>query len=404
MNPRARLKEIREEATAIVKAAKAQSREHSDAERKRLDEIFEEAPKLQKQIDRLDEDKAVVEKVNEFARKLGHTDDGGPDDRAAKALPAKVRGAGRGDWSKSWRDAQGTKSSLLAPNSVPVTVPMRGEPVRDGQPVLSLRQVLPTEANSGGHYSFLRQTQRDNNARTVAKGTVKPTSSYQLERIDGRVKVIAHLSDPIDQSDLSDADALWQFVDAELRLGYEEALEHEIIHGDGSSSGGTDRMVGLLETSGIQLQAFDESAVRTVRRSLTKLETLGLQAGAIVLSPQSWEDIELAAGEHSDFVLDREGGSLPIDRAARRLWGVPVVVTSRMDDAEAITLDASSVRLHVRQEAQMAVTDSPVLPEGEGFVSGFATNQVQFRVEGRADIEVSRPVGVVKVALTNGAG
>ena len=47
-------------------------------------------------------------------------------------------------------------------------------------------------------------------------------------------------------------------------------------------------------TSGIQTQAYATGVLTTLRKGLTKLETAGYTASAIVLHPTDWEGVELA--------------------------------------------------------------------------------------------------------------
>ncbi len=61
----------------------------------------------------------------------------------------------------------------------------------------------------------------------------------------------------------------------------------------------------------------------TVRKGITKLETSGYAAGALVLHPTDWEGVALALSSTNAV----EHLSLPYDLASRRLFGVPVVAT-----------------------------------------------------------------------------
>jgi len=65
------------------------------------------------------------------------------------------------------------------------------------------------------------------------------------------------------------------------------------------------------------------SVLATCARALTKLETAGYAAGALVLHPSDWEGVELALASSNAI----EHLSLPNDPASRRLFGVPVVAT-----------------------------------------------------------------------------
>lgn len=178
---------------------------------------------------------------------------------------------------------------LVSPGSVTVTVPLATEPVHTTEPVLVLRQLLTAQPDTTGRWAYLPQNLRDNQATVVAPGTRKPTSRCQVERIENRSHTIAHLSEPIARQDLDDAPALRAFVDSELRLGVELALESEIVSGDGTG----EHFTGIAHMSGIQVQPFDTDHVRTLRRALTLLEDLSLNGTGYVMSrptgrPSSW--------------------------------------------------------------------------------------------------------------------
>jgi hypothetical protein len=70
-------------------------------------------------------------------------------------------------------------------------------------------------------------------------------------------------------------------------------------------------------TSGIQLQPYATSVLATLRKGLTKLETSGYAAGAVVLHPTDWERVELAlsstnAVEHLSLPYDRLRGACSV--------------------------------------------------------------------------------------------
>lgn len=322
----------------------------------------------------------------------------------AVTVPGKVRTTGGSSWADAWtRSRSKAGKALYAPGEEVVEIPLRTDPIREGVPVLGLRQVIGAETNNVGSFAYLRQTLRDNSARTVARGKRKPVSSYALERVDDRTRTIAHLSEPIDRADFEDAPYLTTFLNAEMRLGLEIALEDEIVNGDGSTAGGEDRMVGLRETSGAGHQTFVTNRFTTTRKAITQLEDLSLTPAAFVIGSEYWEAFELeTVGTQEAYALDRDGSSLPVERAARRLWGVPVVVVSGDLEDQAVLLDSSSVRLHIRTEAVLASSENMVIedPDDPGeYISTFSTNQIQFRAEMRAGLEVSRPAGVVVIEL-----
>jgi hypothetical protein len=100
------------------------------------------------------------------------------------------------------------------------------------------------------------------------------------------------------------------FVENELTYGLQVAVEAKVL---------TD----INATSGIQTQAYATSVLATLRKGLTKLETAGYTAGAVVLHPTDWEGVELALSSTNAV----EHLSVPYDPASRRLFGVPIVAT-----------------------------------------------------------------------------
>lgn len=179
----------------------------------------------------------------------------------------------------------------------------------------------------------------------VAPGAKKPTSIFSLERVENRARVLAHLSEPIARQDLSDASLLEQFIDTELRLGLETALENQLINGDGTG----ENFTGLSNVSGAQVQAWVTDMFTTTRKAITKLEVLSLNGTGWVLHPNDWETIELLANNEGAYYLSGGRQVLPVDRAARRLWSVPVALSATCPAGTGFLVDfAGSTELKVR--------------------------------------------------------
>lgn len=87
------------------------------------------------------------------------------------------------------------------------------------------------------------------------------------------------------------------------------------------------------------------------------------------------------------------GAQLPVDVAARRLWGIPVTVSPTVPAGTAILMD----------------TEDWVLVERSGVVVDvnstggdlFDKNQVKLRCEGRFGLASLRPTSTVEVDLTD---
>lgn len=187
-------------------------------------------------------------------------------------------------------------------------------------------------------------------------------------------------------------------MDTELRLGLEDALENEIINGDGTG----DRFTGLNAVSGTQLQVWSGDLLTTTRQAVTKLEVLGLNGSGWVFHPADWERIELAANA-TGYQLTQAGQALPVERAYRRLWSVPVVLCTSVTVGTGWLADfTGSTTLKVREEAAIDWSENTYDPNALGTGDGasdFERNMIRFRCEGRFGFAVTRPAGVVKVSL-----
>jgi len=236
----------------------------------------------------------------------------------------------------------------------------------------------------------MRQTSRVNNAAPVAAGALKPTSTYGLVSVEGRLHVIAHVSEPIDKYQLQDGPSLGQFVQEEMVAGLHQALETQIVSGDGLG----ENLTGLANTSGIQTQAYTTSPVLTARAAVTKVQVLSFEPYYFALNPTNWEAIETATLSAGQYVLNAEGArsGLPVDSAARRLWGVPVTVST--------AVPAGTGYLLSNGVAQLATDGRIETEQSNAHADDFSHNNVRLRVESRFDLLVTRPLGVVQLDLT----
>ncbi|MFF8264070.1 phage major capsid protein [Streptomyces virginiae] len=317
------------------------------------------------------------------------------------AVHPRVKAAGGSDWGAKVISAvsgpDGYKG-ILAGGSVPLTVPLQPEPIRTGVPALVLRQLIPT-VTGPSRFSYMRQTVRTNNAAVVARGALKPESVYTLTRIDDRTRTIAHLSEPISRQDLRDAPMLQRFLDMEMRLGVEMALEQQIINGSGSG----ENMTGIANVSGSQAQVWDTDILTTTRKAKTKLETLSFADGAAyVVHPNDWETIELLADNEAQYYL---GGPVQtVDVSARRLWGMPVVSTTAQTPGVAHLVNfrlATELQLveDIRFDWSENIYDPDAISEGVG-ATDFQRNMIRFRAEMDAGLKIYQPSAIVEIDLT----
>ena len=376
-------------ARAIAQKAKDDGRVHlTDAEMKAFDAEMAKAEEAKAKL-------KEIEKSDELFRQLGALSDdrtrGTGDVKAGQVLSFK--GLAR-QVKANMVDRGGFHiKALIATGSTVTTARTLTSPVTMAKPATGLLDLLPVRMlEDGDEYSYLTQTTRTNNAAPVAVGALKPTSVYTWTRVNRKLRVIAHVSEPIPQYWLKDAPALEQFVGSEMAYGLQLAVEDQALNGDGEG----ENLLGLLEASGVQTQTFNTSMIRTVRSAITKVEAMGYTASGIALNPLDWEAIETASVDEAHYAL---GDVVPVDRAARRLWGVPVAVTLAVTQGSGVLLSEAA-----DGPAAGLVADPNLNLEWGVVGDDFQRNQVRARFEGRFGVEVYRPTGIVSIDLTEPEG
>lgn len=283
----------------------------------------------------------------------------------------------------------GIKSLLAAGEQVVGTTMLDAMPAMS-KPATGLLDVLPS-VTVEPHFAYLQQIARSNGAKFVAPGDLKPTSTYGLNRVEGRLGVLAHLSEPIDEYWLEDNTALRTFLTDEMTYGLRVGLEGQVLNGDGVG----ENLLGLLRVSGIQTVAYATNLINTIRDGIGAVENLGMVPSAIVMSPTDWKAVETATVTGGAYLLgpnsQSTGGGAPVDRVLRRLWGTPVVL------AVANALPAKTA-LVLAENAAEVFTDQGLKLTWGSVGDDFSRNQVRCRLEGRFALGVQHPAGVVKVA------
>ncbi|MCT1516589.1 phage major capsid protein, partial [Dietzia cercidiphylli] len=297
-------------------------------------------------------------------------------------VPAAVKATARELASNLVATGPNGQKALIAGGTATATIVARDLAAQPQLPT-SILSMLTTAGLDSPTYRYLRQTSRAMNAAAVAPGATKPTSTIGLTPVEDHLRVVAHVSEGLNKYDLLDTRNLQAFVENEFRWGLMSKVESLILTGDGQGETPT----GLLAQSGIQTQPFTDDLLTTVRKAITAVETLGFVPNVIAMSPADWESVELTkATGTGEFVLDAS----PVDRAARKLFGVQVVTSTALPAGTAIVADLSEVTLFTDRRGVMAEWN------GQG-QEDFESNLIRLRVEGRFGLGVGQPSAVVQV-------
>lgn len=384
-------------ALSILDAADAEGRNLTDDEQARVDEFTAEAVKAKADHDRGARVRGSLEAMAKSAAGDA-ADDEAPVHPFVKAVVDSIKQRGErmhfpdaqnpvvkafhGEPSASTKALAVSGSISLPVSLLTETMPMVRQPVT----LLSLI-TGPIEMKTGSEFSYLRQTTRTNNAAPVAIGALKPTSSFGLERVEGPITTIAHLSDPIPRQYLEDMPSLQQFISMELFAGLVTAIEGQVLNGDGTLP----NLRGIDATSGLGVQPFATDALTTIANALSKVEVAGYNIEhdgiAIVMNPADWLPISLLKASDGAYLVGGPGAAVE-----RRLWGVPVVLSSRVDAGYAFVGNFSVVHVVTRNGIRVDWT--------ENVSDDFMHNHIRFRCEGRFGLGVLEPGAIVKAKLT----
>ena len=251
--------------------------------------------------------------------------------------------------------------------------------------LLNLITIIPVTSTS---VQYVEQTSQTNNAAGVPEtipATAKPESQFVTTLRTALITTIAHYVKTSKMA-IADAPVLRGFIDTFLRAGVQEELVAMIVAGQDATPGQFD---GILNTAGIQTQAFSTDSIETIRKAITKVRSPGkARATGIAMNPVDWEGIELTKTAPAGTYMF--GG--PQTMATPRLWGVPVTLVDDMPVGTAIVGDWRYAVLWDRESATVTLYDQN---EDDAI-----KNMVTILGELRAGFSVLRPPAFVNADLS----
>lgn len=261
---------------------------------------------------------------------------------------------------------------------------------------LTLRDVVTVSGTDSDLVEFTQITSFTNNAAPTAEATsgaldsssgLKPESALLTDIVKESVRSIPHWI-PITRRALADAKQMQGYINDLLMDGVEIKLEDQMITGNGAG----ENLLGLDNTPGITLQAFDTNLLTTARKARTKVRTQGrARATAFLMHPEDWESFDLLTNDtQGNFYF---GG--PTVMGNPRLWGLPVIESEAVLKGTFYTGDLKQAVLWDRERANIRISDSPD--------NYFLRNLVAILCELRAAFGVLRPAAIVRGDLLAGA-
>jgi HK97 family phage major capsid protein len=366
---------------AIAKAAEDAGRDVTDAERAEIAALLAEATDLKNQSEA-----SPLTDLADLAKSLGGDGIGGTG-------PAIMPGWGKEVTRRLTAKARDFGVKAITTGGIDIPSPVQPhiveKPAEHPTRVLELVPAAPVGSNG---YEYLRQTARVNNAAPVPDtdslliAGPKPTSVYTFESVEDRVRVIAHLSQPLPLRYFEDDQELERVITDQMQADVLVELEDQIVAGSGVG----ENFTGILNTSGVLVQAFGTNFWTTARKARTTLELAGETPTAWVFNPTNLETIDLQRQETAGAGTATGGFLLDAEAVNNIMGPYPRISSPVVPLNTAILADWRYARLRLRQDTRLDVDMSGAL---------FDHNAVKLRVEGRWNVDVLRPSAFMKVTL-----
>lgn len=255
-----------------------------------------------------------------------------------------------------------------------VRLPTIITPGEQGPTVASL---LPSGNTSANAIPYMEETTAVNAAAETAEGDAKPEATLAFTEKSSAVKKIAVFL-PVTDELFGDVPAMRSYVENRLRSFVIQREDGQLLNGNGAGA----NLRGILNTVGIQTQAKGADPVPdAVYKAVTKIGVNAfLDASGVVMHHNDWQDVRLLRTVDGIYIW----GS-PADPGPNRIWGLPVVLTTRIAEGTALVgAFRDAAQIFRRSEIAFAVSDS--------HSDFFQKNLLALRVEERLALVVFRPL------------
>lgn len=252
-------------------------------------------------------------------------------------------------------------------------------PFAQRRPIVA--DLISTTPTSLSVVKWMEQVTFTNSAGMVAEGAVKPESEFDWDEVSSTVRKIAHFI-PITEEQMDDIPGFMSLLNNDMVLGIKLKEEDQLVNGSGTGN----NLLGFLNHSNIQSQAFSTNNADTILKAMTKVSWTGYaRTTGIVMHPTNWETTRLIKGAtNSDYVL----GS-PLLDITPRLWGVPVIITNVIAAGTALVGDfVGFSQIFMKLGVRVDVSDS--------HSDWFIYNKLAVRAEERLALVIKRGAAFCK--------
>lgn len=251
---------------------------------------------------------------------------------------------------------------------------------RDPSRLQRVRDVIPVVATTKETIQYAEETVFTNDAAPVSEGGTKPESdiTYALRRVP--TQTMAHWI-PVANQLLDDIPALRPFIETRLGDGLMDLEDSQLLYGSGTEPD----LLGFFQHGSVQTYAPNvdgeagDTKIDSVRRAITKVRESNFRADAVMMSPKSLEEIELAKGSDGHYLW-----VLPSSPSPTTIWRLPIVETTAIqDDDFLVGAFRQASTIYDRMNATLRMADQ--------HADFFITNMTVILIESRVALVIWRP-------------
>jgi HK97 family phage major capsid protein len=251
--------------------------------------------------------------------------------------------------------------------------------------VRDLITVQDTGLSSVPYIRELNPQTSEASATAVSEGAAKPEVEMNFVQADAPVRKLAAWI-PVTEEIIADAPTLRGYIDSRLAYMLAFREEAQILAGNGTAPA----LRGILNTTGIQAQAFSTDVISTLGLALGKVENVDGEADGIAMNPlKFWTMLTTRSSSQFD---QGYGGGGPFGIQPTGVWGVPVVRTRQLTLNQAVVGSwRMGATLFQREGITIRTTDS--------HSDYFIYNKLVILAEERVGLAVFRPDFFVEATL-----
>ncbi|MGN7188842.1 phage major capsid family protein [Microbacterium enclense] len=243
----------------------------------------------------------------------------------------------------------------------------------------------PGTRGAGNQFGWLAQTARTNNAAPILDGRNKPSNVYTFAENIDTYRTFVSKSEKMPYRYTADYSTLIDELRRQLAEDMQVAIEKSALTGTGpDTTAGTDNFIGILNTSGIQAQAYTTSLLQTLSNAKYKYIAAELPINGWVFNPTDLQALELLRenGTTGPFMFQT--------RAALEDWlGAPLVTTVGMAAGKALVGDFTQAELIPLGDDELVIDTSQRIVD----------NTFQMMDEGRYGFRVKKALAFCQVSL-----